>query len=159
MIAEGWGRAGSPFHTPLHCGLPRHSKLWSQSESELSKAIHSLLGPPPTGNYSGLSDDLWALLCFLWKQADVGEREEFYLEIGDSRSVQICEKSSITLPFHSSPQFEISSHSQFSRKIISISCSWLIYHNLTKQQSWKGSSLERFPFINLSHSAEKTAFM
>ena len=50
---------------------------------ELSKAIHSLLGPAPTGDYSCLSGEIWALLCYLVK-TDVDERGEFYWEIGDS---------------------------------------------------------------------------
>ena len=57
---RGWGTGGlailslySPHRRPQ-----RQRELLSHSELELSKAIHSLLGLLPTGDYSCLSDEL-----------------------------------------------------------------------------------------------------
>lgn len=84
-------RVGRFFHVLPAQRTSKQITLLHYSELELDKALHLPPGLPPAGHCSCLSGEPLALLCFLVEQKEE-ETEKLYLEIGDSRSVQICGK-------------------------------------------------------------------
>lgn len=88
-VTGGWG---CPFHVHPAQRASKQITLLRYSVLELDKALCLLLGLPPAGHCSCLSGEPMALLRFLVEQGEEEETEKLYLEIGDSRSVQICGK-------------------------------------------------------------------
>lgn len=82
---------GCTFHVFPAQRTSKQITLLRYSELELDKALRLLPGLLPADNCSCLSGEPVALLSFLVEQREK-ETEKLYLEIGDSRSVQMCGK-------------------------------------------------------------------